>query len=65
MAHKTTFGRPAGQLWCAIVLEREGKGRGKVGRHKKKVAKRPPFISSSRQIIGKNIPLTELICSMQ
>jgi len=61
MAHKTAFGGPAGQLWCAIVLEREGKSE----KAQKKVASRPPSLSFSRQITGKKIPLTELICSMQ
>ena len=56
MAHKTAFGGPAEQFWCAIVLEREGKS----GKAQKKVATRPPSISFSRQIIGKDIPLTEI-----
>ncbi len=42
-----------------------GKREGKSRKAQKKVAARPPFISFSRQFIGKNIPLTEIICSMQ
>ncbi|MBR5184412.1 MAG: hypothetical protein IKW15_08070, partial [Bacteroidales bacterium] len=38
-AHKPTFGEPAGQLWCAIVLERERKG----GKAQKKVAAKTTF----------------------
>ena len=65
MAHKPTFGEPAGQFWCAIVLERKGKGRGKVGRHKKRwpqdhLSYYHPDRSSGRILLFRNT-----ICSMQ
>jgi hypothetical protein len=66
MAHKTAFGGPEGQFWCAIVLEREGKGRGKGGEKwkgtKKGGHKTTLIIIFPTEIIGKKIPLTEIIC---
>ena len=66
MAHKTAFRGPAGHFWCAIVLEKLGRQEGGRRKDTKKGGLKTTFhIFFPTEIIGKNIPLTELICSMQ
>ena len=53
MAHKTAFGGPVGQLGCAIILRREGKGREK-GEGTKKGGQKTTFsIIIPTETIGK------------